>query len=473
MPNDLTDLLLRVGIGKFNNTLQSTPAATDSFDTSKSGTVALPSSIVQYLMTTKPPTPPKVTAPAQANGGAGAAYGPSPATPQAPVQAQAAPASVQSVVAQAPAAAVAAPAPALRPMNTAMTPTVTPAQPDFASRAMLPGAGNGGSGLAGGGWMPNPNLTAALGNAAAIIGGPRSFAGQIGKATAGIAENKLFSDYISKVMSGGAGSPFANASFYGLSPELQAKAAEVGLAMSGAPLTDLVKASQADYYSAMAEQARAPKGRTGNRFQVLNNKLAFDNDTGKMLKIGQNDQDIITIQEGKNNVTYLKTTDADGNLVMSKLATGPKWDDSAGTATATGKFSEARQWFNVARAMASQQVALQGFGEVITLPNGETTVQFTDPVKGQAVYNKTIEELAKAYEKEGIFPQNFLGITAGAPASAPAPQQGTLPPEVISRLRLEYDENNQPVYVDYQDINPRTGKPKKYRMKSGSSQPTK
>ncbi len=481
-----------------NGGIASRPADFPAGGGTSPASISLDRDVLNYIMNTKPPIPPKPVAPAQeqggqlsprpanyqsggqvqgnppsARGGAGGSYGPAPAQTPAPLQAATAGYAGASpeAIPVGPSYDAASP---FRPMNTMLAPTVTPNQPDFASRQMLPGAGNGGTGVnTGSGWMSNPNLTAVLGNIAAAIGGPRSIAGQIGGQIAGVAQNKLFSDYINKVMSGGAGSPFANASFYGLSPELQAKAAEVGLAMSGAPLTDLVKASQADYYSAMAEQARAPKGRTGNRFQVLNNKLAFDNETGKMLKIGHNDQDIITIQEGKNNVTYLKTTDADGNLVMSKLATGPKWDDSAGAATATGKFSEARQWFNVARAMASQQVALQGFGEVITLPNGETTVQFTDPVKGQAVYNKTIEELAKAYEKEGIFPQNFLGITAGAPASAPAPQQGTLPPEVISRLRLEYDKNNQPVYVDYQDINPRTGNPKKYRMKSGSSQPTK
>lgn len=408
-------------MGKFNNTLQSTPAATDSFDTSKSGTVALPSSIVQYLMTTKPSTPPKATAPAQANGGAGAAYGPSPATPQAPVQAQAAPIPAQSDAALASALShfYTTPAPALRPMNTAMTPTVTPAQPDFASRVPMAVAGNGGSGVpaAGAGWMPNPNLTAVLGNLSAAIGGPRSVYGQIGGQIAGVAQSKLFSDYINKVMGGGtSGSPFANASFYGLSPDLQAKAAEVGLAMSGAPLTDLVKAAQADYYSAMADETRAPKQMTGNRFEDFDFNSKYDRWTGRLVPISSKPVEprFENVQEGGQSVTYLVPPGATDKKDFIEIGRGPKWDPSSGAQANEVAMSRWLQYYKAAKATGWQSAATKykDFLQLDPATNEPVWMTLNEGDRQKVIdyANSVYEQEIRKFQADKELPASYHGV---------------------------------------------------------------
>lgn len=322
------------------------------------GRVVLDRDVLNYLMQTKPPAPP----PAQPapKPGAGGYYG----------ESKASPAPVASVIAGQPVAQAQAPAQAFRPMPTQVIPSAIPSaiQPaSIIAGQPLPGAGPGGTGVKPdfATTMMDPNTQAILGRIAAAIGGPRSTYGQVAGTLGQAAEARLYSDYISRVIGGGIASPFNNASFVGLSPELQSKAVETGLAVAGTPSTNAVKTAQADYYQAMAEQARQPKQMTGDRFEDFGYGMKYDRWLNRVVPVKEKPGDNIqVVQEGGERVTYLKPPDATSKKDWIEIGRGPWFDPSSIIGAGQAQSSEWRLQYNDAEK-AAWKLASEAYPQIL------------------------------------------------------------------------------------------------------------
>jgi hypothetical protein len=122
-----------------------------------------------------------------------------------------------------------------------------------------------------------------------------------------------------------------------------------------------------------------------------------------------------------------------------------QFNPNAGQGGSGANAEESRHFrmYQQAEREAQGAVARAGFGKLIQGPNG-LELQFTDPVKGQKIYQETVDKRIQTFIKAGLLPAGYLGMGDANPGNTDLPVGVTVTKVLPSGERVGSDGNVYP-----------------------------
>lgn len=123
---------------------------------------------------------------------------------------------------------------------------------------------------------------------------------------------------------------------------------------------------------------------------------------------------------------WLQEADGTVDYTNKRNYLGPVTGAEPGGAGGDPKVQQ-RLWYQQAVRETMSSPELQAFGKLIRDPaTGELNIEWTDPVKGRAEFDRLLGDRIRAFQQQDILPTPFLGI-GGEGEAAPVERPKVIP----------------------------------------------